>query len=777
MAVITSSNEMGAHVDCGGAVEQFIVLAKLQVDLALSEFGVTSDKLLSTFGASSESSGNVFESVLQTAEEALKQEFNGDPAASSVAQSSLSAPLKAFPFSGLVGDGYGALDPLLEIGDATITSLSAAFNAKPVTKFVGYEPGQNSQFFNKSSVGVGCADNQYAATVAGVVKGVTGTIKVVTGEVAKAQAFGASILKGEKYTMDALVRYMAGLLDGAYSTEIVFLELMNDQIKKMNKVMEGIKEDDLKLKHKDVVRAARLTLTNARFAFNRVFNKLEAAQGFDSLTYDAGRALIAEAEDILQGAPGFAFQFSLKPIELLVHLQGLIAIRTAWIKAQRQREEIKRGLFEFETGLDLKPDNLLAPMFALIRCRLEYLISDMSATLQKNDLLLYYARERAWRVALRVLRETVRALESVFDIGGKVYKPLFQLSFDLIKGLRTAKNLLVQAKPLDQRIKDYIDNVYKLLRKQTFRAPNVIVRGESIIQFSEIRINELKSNKELIEKYLGSNFTEILSAIAAVNQWTEFLTGSDIPGVVNMVRSGRFGEIFSDSPVFYVARNLRNLFDNTSECLVAPTDPTNLALQRKLQIQFIDDVSERAYLSALKNPDIAESRRNQYRRRLAARRNEIGQVYKSTAPSIDFNSPIDASLLGEVLSLSNLDITDFLDGLTQVDPNQAGAYGTPSPEDSFDLDQIDATAVPEITTNALATGEKPVWWVSGINFPLTFVTTTAVQLPKLRIAATEYQRQQLIKLLGIPSGADESDFLNKDQLQALNNLATSLVKF
>jgi hypothetical protein len=57
------------------------------------------------------------------------------------------------------------------------------------------------------------------------------------------------------------------------------------------------------------------------------------------------------------------------------------------------------------------------------------------------------------------------------------------------------------------------------------------------------------------------------------------------------------------------------------------------------------------------------------------------------------------------------------------------------------------------------------------------MSSTDAQLPKLRIAATEYQRQQLIKQLGIPSGADVSKFLNKDQLQALNNLAASLVKF
>lgn len=720
---------------CESAIEQYVLLAKVHAQAVLNDVGIDLDSVLAD--ALDKNMSGLWEDLIgdpmQLANAAIKEAFGFDPKLAAEGTTTLSDAGKGL-FQ--AGTWLPALEPITDSYEAVLEAYQMETQGDDAT--MSHDHKKKSPFYQKSVVGSPCASNQLAASAAAVVSQTAHTIDSAFSGIIRAQLVTKSSMANIAGFTDGLFAQAVGVLNSYYSVEVDLLEQIQKTAIEIQEELKEIDTSTVSSEHDAVIRLARYHLSRARLAFSRVGNNFLAGKGFSEENYNTGQDLLKEAEDVVSGTK-LNLEFDTAPYKLLAKVQLFLSLRSAWLRQQRLREDVKLNLTLFDEDFSTDFNNLFAPFIDYLRCRIEFLISDMSATIGTGNQLKYLAKEKAWWLGIKTLRETSNVIEKVLDVLGE---PI-TFSLDLSKSLQTTynnhQNTLIGAKAFDETMQDFIERTYEVLmdpKKKSFVAQ---AKGGAVVALATYRINLLTAQKGAGEEYLSADAVKVLETLSAVNQYTEYISGVGY-NVVNQVASGNLKALWElDALSATIGQQVFISFAKLKNCLVGQDTATEAAAASVTK-ELSDGVAADGYADALESVSADD--------RLAEvddKRNQIEEIdviakaQKKQAFDVDLiGTPVTASA-ATALDLDQ--ITPWAAALVEPDPAVGiEAYGT-IPEVS--LTPVDAVAqvVPEpVTESALLTYEvKPVWWADSEVFPLEVQSALAYTASLSALKAALYQ--------------------------------------
>jgi hypothetical protein len=770
---------------CSNAIGQYITLAKVQAQAVLSSVGIQLNTVIAS--AAEADFGSLWDEVsggpLQAANDAISSAFGFDPNLASAGKATLGDAA-----SGLTsGDTYTtAVAPITDSFKATMAAYTAARDGNTDHKQDSVHKEENP-YYRKSSTGNACASNQLAATASAVVSQVSGTISSVYDQVMEAQAGLAAGMSNIPGFTDALFSKGVQALNSYYNVESDILKELIDTAKDIQDELRDLEINDLTKEHDAIIRAARMHLCHARVAFSRVGNAFLKDQGFDEVTYNAGQDRLKQAEDVVGGTKFQLPEFQLPAFKLLAKVQLFQTLRMVWLREQRVREDIKLNLILFDEDITTDFRNLYAPVIDYIRCRIEYLVQDMTNSLGNGSPMEAYAKEKSWWLGIFTLRQTSRVIEEILGVLDKPISLALDLSLDLKTTYQNQENLLEQAKGFDRAMQDFLNSTYAVLMQTSKNKSVAIARGNWVVGLATDRKTKLDNQKGFGEEYLSEDVVGVLEDVAQVSQYLEVLSGSSISNLADAVKKGDIKSILNlDVLGATLESQLKLTFDKLGKCLQENTDDQAAAIDSESILKGLSNqIQVDAQEAALKKAEEAEA----HKAVLAAQKRleSVGHLASITSsvsiPSVDADvdqlfADMNLSGLGtEILAATDLDDVENIanDLLTPSDLVDASLYGTSTNSDTT-IDNITPVSLglPEIVTlnDILNTEDKPLWWPAQVSFPLSLDEPDwELTLDLTTLAITAHYVEVGVQTLGDILGST----LTPEQRQAVTSVVNAIV--
>lgn len=755
-----------------------MTLARTQVDLIFEQLGYDAEAVLQEI-INLRSDGLwqlTKEGPLQAANDAIAGAFGFDISAISSGQTTFRDTIDGFfnpdaLGAALTAPGTEVLDQLAGIPEGTGAPVPsvAAINRR-ITPQLRKSP---------RNAGGDCETNLIYATAGTVSKVAAGAVTESLKKVSAAHSLfvGLANQTGGGF-IEGLFFVALSELDTAYSLEAKILRNMRSQIDRVNEAVENLEDIVFDINHDEFLRQVDRVLRSADLRFAGVQSRILSGQRFSEGDYDAAKALLQQAEDLLcNEAPDPLLTFSVTPYVLLAQIEVLQVERDAWMSSQGTREEYGRFLAEWRTKLNqtLRTDNFLAPVLDLIRCRIRLVLQEIQATIGQGDFLVYFAKEKKWCLELKVLIELVRSSEEIFKFGDFIP----DLNDDLREftdNFQLRPALVVPAQTLAVQIDRYLKFARQRLTDPALRKEVVIGIGIALQSLITQRISALEAQKGPLLEALGLADSESTAKIAQAKQYIEFLSGTGLTELATAAIHGDWETFYSASPVNGLIKDKLGLdLEQLKECFLGSEN--NEAVADQLD-QFNEQTRQQARSGALAaqyGPDSKE----QYIDQVLG-----GEVSASTinidsiaSQGEDLFGPTKSNpLLKDALAAAGLPSdTSNYDDLIPVD--SAGSYGVveedPNPF-GFNL-----TTPPTVTTGDLynASVSTPPWWSAGLKYPLQpsdseIFTGT---IPELRRSYTEFYTNLLTnEALSQLQGRTE---LTASEQATIANLASSGIQF
>ena len=403
-----------------------------------------------------------------------------------------------------------------------------------------------------TSESMSCDPNLLVATVGSVVR-IAG--RVVDG--ALQSVFTVQATMGLAF--DVIPDLYAGLLNQPVGTLSILLTNresifsgIEGLLQKVVALVPSITDDDYPFDHRSFVLGVQAELEKADSDLGRVEQTLESGGNFLEDLWNSSEDTVSEMAMQLLGVgeqaliPGF---FNGRLMRLLFLEREL----TAFIQILNQRQAAFSALlsaigsFKAEFESNAKFESLMAPLVQQVRCRLKVIIDDMGPTIQVNNILRYFVKEKQWGTELwmigrfmqgagrvgSTLQQPTTGLNDVADeLTGAVKSEQESLetaeSFNLLVSLLTSFLALIKRK-----IAGNIDN-------QAFYDLKSAIENEiNILRQSDSKISELVG---AFGSAMGSQGASVLSAVAMLYNFMEE-TGLD--QMLDALKRGDWKNFFS----------------------------------------------------------------------------------------------------------------------------------------------------------------------------------------------------------------------------------------
>lgn len=362
---------------------------------------------------------------------------------------------------------------------------------------------------------------------------------------------------------DGLMGIGAKFFQEAVNDQTVVLEQMVELIDSISSDYATLDEEDFNLNHIEFIEVAKQFLLQAEVRLSGVEERLVTqGAGLDTDDYEAVKDLVELVADTfceVDAKEAFGLNFSTRPARVMTSILLLEELNAVLTRSAAEVTKLSTNVTGFVDTfeLDLKTDNLYAPVIGELQCRLSEIIEDMSATQAKNANFSFFVKEKQWCVELQVLAKLMDAADSLLSI--KDPTPDF-LQKNLGLGLFGNSTYLTRDALKDDATQqsqsvDSTDSIVEAVTKFISLAkrglalplpPKLIeARGAVVVSKMQRRIDESASTLGILSDFIGTTGTDFIQGVGAASQFLTYLSDRDLGSMATALAKGDISSVFS----------------------------------------------------------------------------------------------------------------------------------------------------------------------------------------------------------------------------------------
>lgn len=364
--------------------------------------------------------------------------------------------------------------------------------------------------------------------------------------------------KGLAHVMFSLALKLSG-------AQNILLDQIQDEIKNINEDIKALTDDDYSTDHRLLITTALTHILNADNILQAQLENLLARDNTPEEDTEAkflfplnkkgleqARVSLEKARDTLTGhslVDSIQGIFSLRSLRIAVRIIYLETLFKLLAEMDERFGRLKLNLGSFDTAFERLTyfDELTIPILQLIRCRLNVIMSDMEFSLEKNQILTFFVKERIWSFELFILIQLLKTTK-FFDIdknkilSSKVFtKPLSSLFEEV-----NSSDDTVEVSSILQLGAAYIKNVkYKLSYNVN---PDYVTRRSDVLNRI---IDKRKEENKKLGLVVGKNVLDLeanaLSAVQIVASFIAALNTSGLRKSAEMLSEGDIKGFFKSA--------------------------------------------------------------------------------------------------------------------------------------------------------------------------------------------------------------------------------------
>ena len=358
------------------------------------------------------------------------------------------------------------------------------------------------------------------------------------------------LLKSVSDIKSAFLSLSARELLALVASQDVVLAQVISVTKRINDVVASMSRTDYAIVHFTLLRREQIRLDQAISKLTVLKTDLLYGQAFDYELWESARQDINATDKEFCGFP--ELNLSIKPIILVglyLYLESLLKILA---RQQAMRDALEANLINFGNAFDqaTRFDNLYIPIIDAIKCRLERIVSDMEATLEKNRIIDFLVKEKLWCLELM-------AISAFMKFAGKARLP------DVVNTISGTTALNNAAIAVLDFVKDQINSLeaasvrsviatgFAFLGlidaklKVNLPAPPIIATGEDLIAQCERVASSNGLLGGLLGGFVGTVAAVAAIALSAVDGLLEFAESVNLTSFSDALKIGDIKQAFS----------------------------------------------------------------------------------------------------------------------------------------------------------------------------------------------------------------------------------------